>query len=660
MSSDENIVDFQEDKMENSTCTKYVDMELFLHCSLVPSILIILALSFLEKRVNKSKLDNKFYLLSGRFGIVIPLDLIGTFSNRWTYGFAFGAIANQVLSLFSEEYLPIGVPTWAKALSLFIGAIEVGLSFYPIFACLSTANKLIGSITGFLYTLTWFIIATIDIVSCPDGNVIGRYENIIFYWPCLLCFIFLLIRFVYLFIKSIRVIIGVEDVIDEGNCFLPIHQAEHVKRLFRKPVVEKKSWFARKIYDSDPCFKFPSRMIGTTVLSLLCLYIFVTIEFKFIIALLRLLTNFEGLLEDPKSDFYVFNESITTVKEFHSALEGVWFFSIFLASAITVSYIFHILVCYRKHMKRLWIGNRSFLPVKFQVPSPYESVAAIARYSGWQVAYLLWGYIIMHIVQIILGLAFAYAFVYPIKHGEALKLFKGLGIFILTIGIVIALMMLQVVLARLFFLQQKISCNDKQKPLALNNRKAFHNFNYFFFFYNVIVGLSACLLRLLRSVILGSWLIARIDRSILQRGFESGDTGYTTWIGMIYVDHYHTNPVLVSFCNILLTKRAEKTVRECSSYHGFSDSGSNIQARTRWLLYYTLLKNPRLILQRKMKELGDAELSKAITHARTVQATVMEAGVRNIFELPIDVNCVEIRERRSFDSKQVTGNDSEY
>ncbi|OCU00711.1 hypothetical protein XELAEV_18006490mg [Xenopus laevis] len=613
--------------MENSTCTKYVDMDLFLHCSLVPS------------QPNKRTMGS-------------PLDLIGNFSNRWSFGFAFGAIANKVILLFSEEYLPIGLPTWAKALGLFIGAIEVGLSFYPIFACLTTKNRLFGSVTGFLYTLTWFIIATIDIVSCPDGDFIGSYENLIFYWPCLLCFIFLLIRFAYLFIKSIRVIMGAEDVIDEEQCFLAQHQAEHVKRLFKKPVQVKKSWFGRKIYDWDPCFKFPSRMIGTTVLSLLCLYIIVTIELRVFIDVLRLMNHLAESAEQPESIFYEFNQTMSTVKEYISAFEGVFFFSAVLASSITVSYVFHILICYRNQMKWLWIGEKSFLPKKFQVPSPSQSVAAIARYSSWQVAYLLWGYIIMHVLQTVLGMVFVHFFVFPIKHGQALQLFKDLGLFILTLGIVFALMTLQVVLAHFFFLQKKISCEDKQKPLALNNRKAFHNFNYFFFFYNVIVGLSACLLRLLWSVILGSWLIARIDSSILQRGYESADTGYKTWIGMIYVDHYHTNPVLVSFCDIVLTLRAEKNAREYSSNDVFADSAaSNIssKARTRWLLYYTLLKNPRLILHRKMKGPGDGEMTNAIIHTRTVQATLMEAGVKNNLELPVNANCVELRERRSFE-----------
>ena len=37
-------------------------------------------------------------------------------------------------------------------------------------------------------------------------------------------------------------------------------------------------------------------------------------------------------------------------------------------------------------------------------------------------------------------------------------------------------------------------------------RRAFHNFNYFLFFYNVLLGLGACLSRLLISCLLGTWL----------------------------------------------------------------------------------------------------------------------------------------------------------
>ncbi|KAM5193158.1 stimulated by retinoic acid gene 6 protein-like [Mantella aurantiaca] len=634
---------------ENVTCKPQINTDLFLHYSLIPSVLIILALSFLERRINRTTFDDKIQLLDRRFGFVIPLDLIGTFKNRWTFGFAFGAIANKVMSLFSEKYLPPGVPSWAKALGLLAGAIEVGLSYYPIFACLTTDNKIIGSITGFLYTLSWFIVTMIDITSCPHGETLGQYEKVIFYWPALLCLIFLLGRFVHIFIKSIRILLGA-DIRNEETCFLPSHQAEHVKRLFRKPVQVERNWFEKKIYTWDPYFKFPSRMIGTTVLSLFCLYIFVTMEYSAYSIIVSQLKSLEAQIEErvPEITWDGYNKTVAAIKEFNNNIVDVWFFTTFLSCAVTVSYIFHILVCYRKHMKRLWVGEKGFLPIKYHNPSTTESVAAIARYTGWQVAYILWGYLILHLVQFLFGMAFVYAFVEPIKSGQALIFLKGLGIAMLTILLVIVLMILQVVLAGQFFLQKKISPEDKQKPLALNNRKAFHNFNYFFFFYNVILGLSACLFRLLCSVILGSWLIARIDRTILQRGYEAADMGYKTWIGMIFVDHYHTNPALVCFCNILLTARAEKRLKAlsaCDNYGISSEPCTSVKARTRWLLFYTLLKNPRLIIQRKLKEMDDIDMDNTVIQTRLLQASVMEVEIKSNQEKPININNVEVREK---------------
>ncbi|XP_068127444.1 stimulated by retinoic acid gene 6 protein-like [Hyperolius riggenbachi] len=636
---------------ENGTCKSQINMDLFLHYSLIPSVFIILVLSFLERRINRTMFDDRIQLLNRRFGFVIPLDLIATFKNRWTFGFAFGAVANKVMSLFSEEYLPPGVPPWAKALGLLAGAIEVGLSYYPIFACLTTNNKIIGSLTGFLYTLTWFIVTMMDVISCPDGSIIGQNEKVILNWPTLLCLVFLMGRFVHIFIKSIRILLGA-DIRNDEILFLPIHQSEHVKRLFRKPVQVQQSWFERKIYTWDPCFKFPSRMIGTTVLSLFCLYIFVTMEYSVFTIIVKEIHSWETQMEHwaPDITWEGYNQTLASFKEFNGNLVGVWFFTTFLACAVTMSYIFHILVCYRKHMKRLWIGEKGFLPIKYHNPSPTESVAAIARYSGWQVAYILWGYLILHIVQCLFGMAFVYAFVVPVQKGEGLILLKSIGIAILTIALVILLMILQIVSAGKFFLQNKISPEDAKKPLALNNRKAFHNFNYFFFFYNVILGLSACLFRLFCSLILGSWLIARIDRTILQRGYESADMGYKTWIGMIFVDQYHTNPVLVCFCNILLTTRAEKRLKVMSAYYNFSNSTGprvSVKARTRWLLFYTLLKNPRLIIQRKLKEMNDMDARNTEIQTRLFQASVMEAEIRSNQEKPVDVNNVEVRESHS-------------
>ena len=60
-------------------------------------------------------------------------------------------------------------------------------------------------------------------------------------------------------------------------------------------------------------------------------------------------------------------------------------------------------------------------------------------------------------------------------------------------------------------------------------------FSYFFFFYNVVLGLSACVLRLAASLAVGVVLVARIDRTIMTKGHETKDLGGLRYSGaMLY------------------------------------------------------------------------------------------------------------------------------
>uniref|UniRef100_A0A8C5WTF5 Uncharacterized protein n=1 Tax=Laticauda laticaudata TaxID=8630 RepID=A0A8C5WTF5_LATLA len=130
----------------------------------------------------------------------------------------------------------------------------------------------------------------------------------------------------------------------------------------------------------------------------------------------------------------------------------------------------------------------------------------------------------------------------------------------LTFIIVVVIKEIQVFVGGKFFLQPKMSPSDSQKPLALDNRRVFVNFSYFLFFHSVVVGLTSCLMRLFYSTIIGVWLVGRIDRPVMPKGYEQCDSGYTVWIGMLFLDHYHTNPILVCFCQILCDKFKQKNL----------------------------------------------------------------------------------------------------
>ncbi|KAJ0050644.1 hypothetical protein NL108_005029, partial [Boleophthalmus pectinirostris] len=537
-------------------------------------VIILGALSFLQKRAQKLSIDHKLPFLDGRFGIVVPLDTIGSFSNRWSYGFAFGAVSSSVLLLFSENYIPFTVPTWARAVVYLIGAMEVGLAFFPFFACLSTNFRAVGASLGILYSLSWVIVTIWDTYTCPDGKILGKYQNLIIQWPCILSLIFLLGRFVYILVKAFRIHLKMEQETEE---LMHLHQMQHVKRLFRKTTGQIKplSWLQRNVYEWDPHFKFPNRLIGTAIISLIGLYTMTLADYGLSNVAFDQIDRWKETLKHLTiscNETDSFGALIPQFEELIDVSRKCWLATTIFASLNSVAYTCHVLVCYRKQMKRLWKGQKNFLPEKFHSPGSAVSMASITRYSGWQIAFTLWGYLIVHFVHFLFALAFVYIFILPIQHGHILHLLKNIGIILLTLGLIIFLVIIQVVLVQIFFLQDKMSPTDKQKPIALNNRKAFHCFNYFFFFYNVIMGVGNCISRLMTSVIVGTWLVSRIDRTIMQRGYEHMDPGYSTWVGMITADHYHTNPVIVCFCQLLVSHTLER--QGLSAYSTFSNTPS--------------------------------------------------------------------------------------
>ncbi|XP_075946462.1 STRA6-like [Anarhichas minor] len=585
-------------------CQSGISMELFLHLSLVPALLIVGVLSFLQKRAQRLAIDHRLPFLGGRFAIVVPLDTIGSLSNRWSYGFAFGAVSSSVLLLFSEQYIPFTVPPWARAIVYLVGALEVGLVYFPFFACLSTPFRTAGAVLGILYSLSWVIVTVWDTFTCPDGKILGKYQKLIVQLPCILSLIFLLGRFFYILVKAVRLHLQVEQ--EDPEELTEQHQVQHVKRLLRKAPAHSKprSWFRSKVYEWDPYFKFPNRIIGTSIISLIGLYTMTLADYSLSNVAFDKVDRWKNTLKQLVTSCNQtehLGTMIPQLEEFIDVARKSWLATTIFASLNSVAYCFHVLACYRKHLKRLWKGQKGFIPEKFHNPRSAVSVASIARYSGWQIAFTLWGYLIVHFVHFLFALLLVYVLVLPIQHGRTLTMLTNLGIILLTISLVIALVILQIVLVQIFFLQDKMSPTDKDKPLALNNRKAFHCFNYFFFFYNVVMGISNCILRLLCSIVVGTSLVSRIDRSIMQRGYENMDPGYSTWIGMIFADHYHSNPVMVCFCQLLVSNSLEK--HTASAYSTFSNMPSespvNSRASRRWMLFYTLLRNPHLILLRK-------------------------------------------------------------
>lgn len=258
----------------SGTCIKSIRMDLFVHYSLIPAVLITITLSYLQRQAKHEKTIEKIPL-GKRFGIVVPVNFISSYSNRWSYGAACGATATTVFLLFFDEYsnyFNFAAPTWAKALVYLLSALEVGMDYYPFFACLSTDRRLIGSALGFCYSLCWFCVQLADILQCQElalASIILIFTPV----PSLACCLFLVGRFLQLLIAAALSLYRQMERKEEDEPLLPQHLTNYVRRVLKSAEMNEQNPSQRwKIYAWDTHFKFPTRMIVTAVLCLICLY----------------------------------------------------------------------------------------------------------------------------------------------------------------------------------------------------------------------------------------------------------------------------------------------------------------------------------------------------------------------------------------------------
>ncbi|KAM9449611.1 stimulated by retinoic acid gene 6 protein-like isoform 2-T2 [Clarias gariepinus] len=579
--------------------------------SLAPSLFILVLLSFVERRKKIHDCERRFLCLAGRFSFIVPLDFTGKMQNRWSYALAFGALTPHVIDQIIDDTKDDELLPYLKVFVQLKSALLVSIACMPLFSCLSTPHRLLGGVLGLLYSLSWFAAQMWFVVACrtikPKGNDFLDYMmriGLLLDIPQIFCLGFLLCRFGSIILRGIQNRLSDYSKQEE----VKKHEYKYVQCLLRRAagVSVQKNWFQRNVYEWDPYFKFPNRIIATIVLSVYGLYLTVTgeqiVSWWVTVNVYKLQEMFKPFLNE------------TSFSKHLNYFTYSWYISSACAALTCVIHISEVLVCYRKHIKSLRVGEKKFLPKTYKL-DPAHGVIGLLKYPAYQVAFTIWGYVILHSVMFILGLMFMYLVISPIVEDGFLDWLKGFAITIEHVFILLVLMGLQRMLGHVFFLQDKTLPTDEGKPLALNNRKAFHNFNYFFFFINMVLGFMSCLWRVIQSASVGLMLLSCINRTIMPVGFEKLDKSYCTWLGMIMVDHYHTNPVLVCFCHLLL-KHTSDGLQDSEYFRLNPEPLAKDRVRTRWLVVYTLLRNPKLILLRKKhKQNKHKEAERAFTWA---------------------------------------------
>lgn len=389
----------------------------------------------------------------------------------------------------------------------------------------------------------------------------------------------------------------------------------------------ERNWFSRqlrRLYTPRKDFKFSPQFISTMLVSALMIF--------------QVFMAFFSFLDVKRRAYIQFykNNGNTSLTSVYDVCFGLVEAGLGVSAIFSLLMLLHFMKCHREHVLQLYRGQATFSQDLFLTPA--NSVGKSLRFSGYQIAYTLIGFAIWSVFLSIIAIVMTIIFIFPkeILGEELWKRLKDSGITLLpTLALIISLMLFQLFLTRIVF-------RDSTYPnitVTIDNRRLFSIMSYFFFFYNIILGLFSGFMRILKGMLLGVIFISRIDRTSLMQGFQAWDKAFVAYLGFVTVLVAHRHPVMLVFCQLLIDRRkGHQPLQERSAtkpvYRRFGAGTERSEgfcreyrqprmsqkAVNRWLLALTLLRNPSLIKYR--------------CQGRHVTATVVTLGSVN-FDVPV-------------------------
>ncbi|XP_046574368.1 stimulated by retinoic acid gene 6 protein-like isoform X2 [Haliotis rubra] len=442
-----------------SACADIIDADAFNHVITVPAAGIILVLALLEKRRFRPE------VCGGRPALIVPLPLLDGYDKRFSYAAAFGAVTNIISILFLKltHSFSFNYPLWAKALVLQLRILETCIACFPLFACISTRHKLAGSVLGVTYSsihLGALIAEAVQFHCLIDPSPTGIHAVVVLiYIPVVLCFLYLILKFLLVIIECLR---SKTYVITEPLKRVYAHQQQYVRQVLHRdyePSIETTTC-DKWIYRPVPGFKYPVRIIS--VVSILVVLLYQTGMGLILLGVLitkwlqsckySFLGALKICLSKPEVDIYA----------------GVYFATLVVCVIVTSFYIYLFMKSYRRHLLRMFRGNKIF--ILSELPEPHIMMVHSMRFPGYQVAYMLSGFGVLFLVMFSVVLIFAYV-IYFLTISRLLSTVLIWLLQLLSIpAFALLLFYLQVILAKYVLMQDKIKDTDDTPPLNVDNR----------------------------------------------------------------------------------------------------------------------------------------------------------------------------------------------
>eukprot|EP00105_Crassostrea_gigas_P008980 XP_011423744.1 PREDICTED: stimulated by retinoic acid gene 6 protein-like isoform X1 [Crassostrea gigas] len=577
----------------------------------VYAIVAILIISLFEKRRYKPE------ICFGRPGLPLPINFLDGTSNSIANAAAFGCTLQHIVSLlFSTE---LKVDNWMYSLVLFLLSFIVALSFYPVFACLNSPSRVFGSLVGFLYTLLLTLMMFARSYFC---KVKEWYWAI--YAATLISEIYIMILFTYRFFTAIF-----KKAKFRNEVLVKIDQIQHVKELLMKPKSHSDrndirqrivSYSETVLTEAKLCclhkslYRCTTRTLAINTIVILVFYYNVIFTFVVEEELVRVLTAALVSNISPTTNLY---QHITI---FVDVIKVSLIIGNILSAVYLMTNMVLIYRSQRQHLMRRWRGDKSFIPSQCKLDHS-EMLVKSLMYAGNQVSYLLGGYLLSQVVIVVFCIFLAYCVILPIMEKVPSVFLYPVEVFLPGVLFMFGLQFLLRFISGRIFLQNHFvsrqSATDMEKVLALDNRRVYQNLSFFLFFYYILTGLYRCTYRVLTSMFISLFYIARMDKPLLVSGFEQFDIGYMTYLGFLEVELQHCHPVVVVSCDLMLKSAnalstKQKTSLESPSSENNRRELSNMythRIRNKWQKMMTLVSNSNLCKYSKTNNFFEQQIS---------------------------------------------------
>lgn len=540
---------------ENHTrnCQQTFSNELFYHLSIIPAISIIAVLVCYQ------------YSKTKQWKLVLPFnDLVNVERNRLKIVLAFGTFGNDIANeLVSHRMFSPGqsVTWYIQPFMTVLLAMELGLTYYPIFACIDSKYLSFSHGLGSFYILILLVqkVGFLSLWSCPP-SLTAIVHVIIPGMPDVMCASVLLMLMINDFFLSIC-----DTKFKNYQAYQSVVAKEapfYVNQIF-KTHKEKtySSWFVKHIWASNPVFKYSTLLIS----------VFLVITIFTLQLLLRLVYTYYFLDLETKH-----RKTLLVALAFTATGVLVYF----------AQYL-RFLVCHRGNMLKMFKEGSKHVFIKKL--SRDAAIASYVHFSGFLVAFNVLGVLIFGSLCSIIGISVA-QFIIALKDaGIRNTLLRGT--FQLFIIPIVYLVIESLLVRRVFTEPNRLS-------YWIQNIGIYHIVSYFMFFLNLLLGTVSCLFTSFIGFAINLSSLGRLDICRLDpTHYLSMDSGHQVYLSYLKIESMYKNPVMQCFCQILLEQESEIYMHTKQ----VNLPRVSMQALNRWHLAVMLIQNPSLCSYRNNK-----------------------------------------------------------